>query len=712
MKAVFSANAVSASVLPVSYPRLVRIAPNRLALSVLSGCAMLAALASFTGPVTAQDAGAAATPTDVAVDAATPASEASDDAQVDAVEVDSRVWHHATSIDESAPRYPEGFAHFDYVNPDAPAGGLVRLADLGSFDSLNFVPPRGETPLGLGLIYDALMSPSMDELSTDYGLIAEAVTYPDDFSSVTYRIRDDARWHDGVPVTAEDVVFSFSVLVEHNPQQAAYYSHVVDAQITAEREVTFTFDQTGNRELPKIVGQLIILPQHWWTANDANGNARDISRGTLEIPLGSGPYRITDVTPGRSIRYQRVDDYWGDDLNVNVGHYNFATVEYDYYRDGDVAFEAFKADEFDFRIENRARNWATGYDTDAVRDGRILLEEFEEPYRRAGLMVGFVFNSQRPLFENRDVRRAFNYVMDFQELNRSLFFGSYNQYDSYFTGLEALRSSDLPQGAELALLEEIRAEGHDIPDEVFTTAYFNPQNGSPEARRENIRTALDLFEAGGWSVREEVDEEQMGTGFFHRILVAIGLRSDPTRRVMRDAAGNPVSIELLLNGPSQEPAANQLRQSLELVGIELVIRPVDSAQYTNRVRSRDYDMIYTGWVQSTSPGNEQRNYFGSQSADVDGSENHAAITNPAVDALIERIIFAADRDDLEVATRAMDRVLLWNHYVVPGWGQRLARVARWDRFDHPDPLPTYAIGFPTIWWYDDARAATTGEADQ
>jgi microcin C transport system substrate-binding protein len=691
--------------------------PRQLGLSVLGGCALLAALTCFTGIVVAQDAEtpqqtqAPASSDEIAVDAA----QADDDLQeldTDVAEADNRIWRHATTVDEGEPRYPEGFAHFDYVNPDAPSGGLVRLADLGSFDSLNFVPPRGEIPSGLGLIYDTLMSSSMDELSTEYGLIAEAVTYPDDFSSVTYRIREGARWHDGMPVTPEDVVFSFEALVEYNPQRAAYYSHVVSAEVTADREVTFTFDQTGNRELPKIVGQLIVLPEHWWTAEDANGNARDISRGTLETPLGSGPYRIADVTPGRSIRFERVDDYWGDDLNVNVGHYNFDAVEYDYYRDGDVAFEAFKADEFDFRVEVRARNWATGYDTDAVREGRIVMEEFEEPYRSAGLMVGFVFNSQRPLLENRDVRRAFNYVMDFQELNRSLFFGAYNQYDSYFTGLEALRSSDLPEGAELALLEEIRAEGHDIPEEVFTTAYFNPQDGSPEARRENIRTALDLFEEGGWSVREEVDEEQMGTGFFHRLLVAIGLRSDPTRRVMRDASGEPVSVELLLNGASQEPAANQLRQSLELVGIELIIRPVDSAQYTNRLRSRDYDMIYSGWVQSTSPGNEQRTFFGSQSADVDGSQNHAAIENPAVDALIERIIFAEDRQALETATKAMDRVLLWNHYVVPGWGQRVARVARWDRFDHPDPLPTYAVGFPTIWWYDEERAAITGAADQ
>lgn len=621
-------------------------------------------------------------------------------------------WQHFITLNEGAPKYPEGFAHFDYVNPEAPEGGSVRLADLGTFDSLNFVPPRGITPLGLGLVYDTLTVASQDERSTQYGLLAESVRYPDDYSYVTYRLREGARWHDGVPVTPADVVFSFNALVEHNPQQAAYYSHVTSAEISGERDVTFTFDQTGNRELPLIVGQLTVVPAHWWTEPDANGNTRDISRGTLEQPLGSGPYRVGSVIAGRSISYERVEDYWGADLNVNVGQHNFDTISYTFFRDSDVAFEAFKADAFDFRIENRARNWATGYDIDAVEDGRIVLEEFVEPYRSRGLMIGFVMNGQRPVFQDRNIRRAMNYVFDFQALNRGLFFDSYRQYDSYFTGLDELASSGVPQGDELALLEELRSDGIAIPDEVFTTAHFNPANGSSEARRENIRTALDLFEAGGWTVREEVDPEQAGTGFIHRLLVAIGLRSDPTRRVMRDASGAPVSIELLLNGPTQEPAANQLAQSLELVGIELVMRIADSSQYTNRERSRDYDMIYSGWVQSSSPGNEQRDFFGSQSATIEGTRNTAGIADEAVDALIERIIFAEDREALEVATRAMDRVLLWNHYVIPGWGLPAARVARWDRFDRPDTLPTYDIGFPTLWWYDEERAAITGEADQ
>jgi microcin C transport system substrate-binding protein len=645
----------------------------------------------------------------------TPTDPASTDTEITAETAEdpaAGIWRHAVTLGEEPPRYEAGFDQFDYVNPQAPKGGLVRLSDLGTFDTLNIVPARGVTPLGLGLIYDSLTISSQDELSTDYGLLAEAVRYPEDFSSVTYRLREGARWHDGEPITPRDVVFSFNALVEHNPQQAAYYSHVSDVAITGERDITFTFDQAGNRELPLIVGQLTVLPEHWWTDTDADGNQRDIARGTLEVPLGSGPYRIAEVSAGRSITYERVEDYWARDLNVNVGHHNFDTVRYEYYRDSDVAFEAFKADAFDFRVENRARNWATGYDIPAVEDGRIIMEEFEQPYRNRGLMVGFIMNSQRPLFSDRTIRRAMNYVFDFQELNRALFFDSYRQYDSYFTGLDDLASSGLPEGAELALLEDLVTRGIDVPDEVFTTPYFNPRYSSPQERRENLRTALELFEAGGWTVREEVDPEQAGSGFFHRILVALGLRSDPTRQVMRDASGEPVVIELLLNGPTQEPAANQLAQSLELVGIELVVRIADSSQYTNRERAHDYDMIYSGWVQTTSPGNEQRDYFGSASATVEGSRNTAGIQNEAVDALIEEIIFAEDRAALEAAVRAMDRVLLWNSYVIPGWGVPAARVARWDRFGHPDTLPTYAIGFPTIWWYDENRAAITGEADQ
>jgi microcin C transport system substrate-binding protein len=586
-------------------------------------------------------------------------------------------WRHATSLVEEQAKYPPDFKHFDYVNPDAPKGGVVRMSDVGSFDSLNFVPPRGSTPLGLGLIYDTLMVSSMDEVSTEYGLLAEAVKFPADYSSVTYRLRDGARWHDGEPVTADDVVYSFEMLKEHNPQQAYYYQHVVKAEKTGEREVTFTFDEPGNRELPHIVGQLLILPRHYWEGTDATGNKRDITRSTLEPPLGSGPYRVKSVIPGRTIVYERVPDYWGKDLPVNVGSNNFDEIRYEYFRDETVELEAFKADQIDWRQETTARVWATGYDFPAVKDGRVVLEMFEEPYRTAGLMVGFIFNLDRDPFKDPRVRQAFNLAFPYEEINKSLFYGQYVRLSSYFDGIP-LAAEGLPEGRELALLEEVRDQ---VPPEVFTEVYRNPDNSTAAKARNNLRAALELLEAAGWTL-------------------------DGNRLIGAD--GKQMTVEFLMNGPLYEKIALRYQQELAKIGIRLEIRPVDTAQYENRVRSRDFDIMYSGWAQSMSPGNEQIEFFGSASADREGSRNYGAIRNPAVDHLIRKIVTAPDRDELIAATKALDRVLLWNHYLVPGWTLRKARVARWDRYAHPDPLPEYAIGFPTIWWWDAEKAAKVG----
>jgi microcin C transport system substrate-binding protein len=589
-------------------------------------------------------------------------------------------WRHATSLVEEQPKYPADFPHFDYVNPDAPKGGVVRMSDIGTFDSLNFVPPRGSTPLGLGLIYDTLMISSMDEVSTEYGLLADAVKYPDDYSSVTYRLRDGARWHDGQPVTPEDVVFSFDVLKEHNPQQAYYYQHVEKAEKTGDHEVTFTFDEKGNRELPHIVGQLLILPKHYWEGTDAQGKKRDISRGTLEAPLGSGPYRVKSVVPARTVIYERVPDYWGKDLPVNIGSNNFDEIRYEYFRDETVELEAFKADQIDWRQESTARVWATGYDFPAVKDKRVVLDKYEEPYRTAGLMLGFVFNLDRDPFKDPKVRQAFNLAFPYEDINKSLFYGQYVRLASYFDGIP-LAAEGLPKGRELELLEEVRAE---VPPEVFTEVYKNPDNGTPTKARNNLRAALKLLEEAGWKLEDN-------------------------RLIGPD--GKQMTVEFLMNGPLYEKIALRYQQELAKIGIRFEIRPVDTSQYENRVRSRDFDIMYSGWAQSMSPGNEQIEYFGSQSADREGSRNYGGIDNPAVDALIRKILTAPDRDELVAATKALDRVLLWNHYLVPGWTLRAARVARWDRYGHPDPLPEYAIGFPQIWWWDEARAAkATGAA--
>jgi microcin C transport system substrate-binding protein len=590
-------------------------------------------------------------------------------------------WRHAASL-IAEPKYPKDFARFDYVNPDAPKGGVVRLSDDGTFDTLNLVPPRGTLPSGLGLIYDTLMSASLDEDSAEYGLLAEALKYPADYSSVTYRLRENAKWHDGQPVTADDVVWSFQVLTDKengSPQQIDYYRHVTKAEKTGDREVTFTFDQAGNRELPQIVGQLTVLPKHFWEGTDAAGAKRDITKGTLEPPLGSGPYKIKTVVPGRTISYERVPDYWGKDLNVNVGSNNLDEIRYEYFRDDTVAFEAFKGGQIDWRTETSARVWATGYDFPAVKEKKVILEKFEEPYRKSGLMAGFIFNLKRPPFDDPRVRQAFDLAFPFEEINKSIFYSQYVRLKSYFDGIE-LASSGLPEGRELEILETVRDK---VPPQVFTEPYVNPVNDSPGATRKNLRAAAELLKQAGFELKDNK---------------------------LVDKNGKPLNAEFLMNGPIYEKVALRYQGELAKLGIGLTLRTVDPSQYENRYRSRDFDIMYAGWGQSTSPGNEQSEFFGSASAERPGSRNFGGIQNPAVDALIQKVIFAKDRNDLIAATRALDRVLLWNHYLVPGWTLRAQRVARWDRFDHPDPLPQYSVGFPTIWWWDAEKAAKAGSA--
>ncbi|MGU3496430.1 extracellular solute-binding protein [Xanthobacteraceae bacterium A53D] len=573
------------------------------------------------------------------------------------------------------PKYKEGFKHFDYVNPDAPKGGVVRLSQDGTFDSFNFVVPRGTVGAGISLIYDTLTIDSKDEVATGYGLISDGLRYPADYSSVTYRLNPNAKWHDGQPITPDDVIWSFEVLTKNNPGQAFYYRHVTKAEKTGEREVTFTFDQGGNRELPHIVGQLLILPKHWWTANDANGKPRDITQGSLEAPLGSGPYKLKAFVPGRSITYERVKDYWGKDLPVNVGRNNFDEFRYEYYRDEIVELEAFKADQYDFRVESSAKNWATAYDFPAKQQGKVVLETFEN--RASGVMQAFIPNLRREKFQDPRVRRALNYALDFEGMNHTLFFDQYKRIDSFFSGTE-LASSGVPTGAELEILNSVKDK---VPPGLFEAPYTNPGNPDEQSRRGNLRQAADLMKQAGWTVKG---------------------------RQLVNAKGEPFTLEFLLASPAFERVALFYKPALERLGIQVSVRMVDSSQYVNRIRSRDFDMIITGWGQSLSPGNEQRDYWGSEAADREGSRNYAGIKNPAVDALIEKVIYATDRPQLVAATHALDRVLLWNDYVIPAWTLNVTRTARWDRFSHPPVLPQYSYDFPDIWWWDAAKAAKIG----
>jgi microcin C transport system substrate-binding protein len=591
---------------------------------------------------------------------------------------DGLTWRHALSSFGDI-KYPADFKHFDYVNPNAPKGGVARLFELGTYDSFNLVVAgfKGSVASGVGRIYQSLTDQSLDEADTFYGTLAEAATYPDDFSYVIYRLRSIARWHDGKPVTPEDVIFSFEAFKKNSPLFSSYYRHIVKAEKLGERDVKFTFDSPGNRELPNITGQLIILPRHWWEGTDSQGRKRDVTATTLEPPLGSGPYRIKEFVAGRTLVLERVKDYWGKDMPSSIGQDNFDELRYEFFRDDVIGREAFKADQFDWYMERSAKEWSVAYDFAAVHENRVIREKF--PVLSAGRMQGFAFNLRRPLFGDVRLRRAFNYAYDFEEMNRQLSTGEYHRDSSYFDPIPDLMATGLPEGLELEILETVRDK---VPAEVFTTPYKDPVGGNPEAVRNNLREATRLLKDAGFEIRD---------------------------RKLVDPAGQPVSVEILCSDEGNERIALFYKPSLERLGVTVSIRKVDDVQYQNRIRNFDFDITTVVWAQSLSPGNEQRDNFGSPAADRPGSRNLGGIKNPAVDALIERIIFAKNRAELVAAGKAMDRVLLWNFYCVPQFNYGFERYARWDRFSHPEPLPKYGVsGFPSVWWWDAEKAAKIG----
>ncbi len=574
-------------------------------------------------------------------------------------------------------KYKPGFKHFDYVNPNAPKGGLLRLSAVGTYDNLNPFIIKGRAAAGSGLIYDQLLTSSADEPGSQYGLLAEAVSFPKDFSSVTYKLRKQARWHDGKPVTPEDVIFSLGILKKSHPFYAQYYTNVVSAKKTGPHEVTFSFNQKGNRELPLIAGELNILPKHYWEGVDKNGKKRVFSSTTLTPPLGSGPYKIGEVKPGRSITYERVKNYWAEGLPVAIGRNNFDAIRYEYFRDGTITLEAFKGNQFDVRFENSAKNWATAYKIKSVSDGLIIRKIFET--KTVAGMQGFAFNTRRPKFADKRVRQAFGLVFDFDWSNKNLFFGQYTRTNSFFERSE-LASSGLPTGQELAILNDVK-DG--IPPEVFTTVYKNPTHADRRAIRSNLRTARKLLNAAGWKAEKGI------------------LKNTKTGEVM--------NVEFLLVSPDFERVVLPYIKSLKRLGIQANVRTVDVSQYQNRLDSFDFDVIVNSWGQSLSPGNEQRGYWGSISANRKGSRNYIGIKDKAIDKLIDKIIFAKDRAGLVAATRALDRVLLWHHFVVPQWHSKGIRSARWDRFGLPKTQPDYNIGFPDTWWFDEAKAKRIGK---
>lgn len=576
-------------------------------------------------------------------------------------------WRHAIGVLEP-PKLPADFKRLPYVNPDAPKQGELRMAEEGTYDSFNPLADKGNPAAGLGIVFDTLLKQSEDEIGVSYGLLAEALAFPDDRSSVTFRLRAEAKWADGQPVTPEDVVFSFQSAKANSNVMANYYRHVTSAEKTGEREVTFRFDEKNNKELPAIVGDFPILPKHWYEGKDAKGNQRDISKGSLEPPMGSGPYKLASFQAGSTIRYELRDDYWAKNLPIMIGQNNIKTITYTYFADADVEFEAFRAGSVDYRQENSSSRWATRYEFDAVKDGRIKREALRNEFRARGVMQAFVPNLRRDQFKDARVREALNYAYDFEDLNKNLAYGGLQRVDSFFWGTD-LAAKGLPEGKELEILNGLKDK---VPARVFTEPFKNPVGGDANKVRDNLRKAIELFKQAGWELKGN--------------------------RMVNTKTGQQMSIEILLNSPSSERTVLPYVASLKKIGIDARIRTVDSSQYVNRIRSFDYDMIFGVWAQTMNPGNEQAGYWGSASANQTGSRNLAGIADPAVDEIIRLIMSAPTREDQVAAVHALDRVLLANHFVIPMFYSGETRIAYWAKLAHPDPLPEYGIGFPNLWW--------------
>ena len=566
------------------------------------------------------------------------------------------------------PAYKADYKHFDWVNPKAPKGGTVRMWNEGTFDNLNPFTLSGVEAAGLDHAYDTLMVRSSDEISVSYGLIAAWVSHPADHSSVTFGLRPEARFHDGKPITPEDVIFSMEAVKKANVQYAQLYRDVVRGEKSGPNEVTFHFTGPGNSKLPQQVAGLSVLPKHYW-------ESRDLSKTTLDVPVSSGPYRIKDVDRGRSITYERVPDWWAKDLPVSVGQWNFDQIRFEYFRERTTAFEAFKTGDIDYWPENTAKSWATEYDFPAVKRGFVKLDRFS--HKRPTPMQAFALNMRRPQFQDARVRQALNLAFNFEEMNEQLLYSAYFRTSSYFDNSD-FKAKGLPEGRELQLLEEARKAAPDgMPTEVFTKEFKQPVGGNASSHRRNLAEATKLLGEAGYKVS--------GTQ-------------------LRSASGQPLKIEFLLYSPAFDRHVQNYSADLKKLGIETTVRVVDSAQYQQRIRSFDYDAIVHSIAQSPVPGNEQRLYWASEMADREGSLNTMGVKNKAVDLLVEKVVFAKDRTELIAATRALDRVLMASHYVVAQWNYIYDRQATWDKFGRPDKLPSLTPAFDRIWWFDEAKA--------
>jgi microcin C transport system substrate-binding protein len=579
------------------------------------------------------------------------------------------------------PALPPDFPYFPYVDPNAPKGGDVTLASIGSYDSFNPFILRGTATGGMvspwvtlpggsgsgssvGHVWESLLTSSADEMDSGYGHLAQAIELPADKMWVAFELRPEAKFSDGTPVTAEDVAWTYRTLLDQGrPSFRIQMADVKDVEVEGPRRVVFHFKSNENRELPLILGELPVLPEHFFAG-------RDFTKPLTDPPIGSGPYRISNFELGRSVTYERRPDWWAANMPTGKGTNNFDRVRIEYFRDSTVAMEAFKAGQIDLRSENISKTWATAYDFPAVERGLVIKQEFTHHLPTG--MQGWAMNTRRPIFANPLVRQAMAEVYDFEWANKNLFYSSYTRTLSYFSNSD-LASSGIPQGDELKLLEPYRAE---LPAELFSQPFKLPVTDGSGNNREELRKALDLLGQAGWSVKE---------------------------RKLVDANGQPMSFIILLDDPSLERVALPYVQSLQKIGIDVGVRTVDPAQYQHLTDDFDFDMTMMVYPEGDIPGNELRDYFTCAAAKAQGSYNIAGICDPAVDALVEKVITAQDRKTLDTAARALDRVLLWRWFLVPNWDSRTFHIAYWNRFGHPDKPIREGFNFDT-WWVDAAKA--------
>ena len=573
---------------------------------------------------------------------------------------------HAIAM-HGEPKYPDSFQYVDYANPDAPKGGKIILSSTGSYDSFNPFILKGTAAAGIGNLYETLTTGSSDEAFTEYGLIAKTIEWPDDRSWVAFTIREEAVWHDGKKISPEDVIWTFNTLMEKgHPFYKYYYGDVVEVIQENDNKVRFNFKGNTNLELPLIVGQLPVLPKHYWT----NKNFEETS---MDIPIGSGPYKIKNFDAGRTITYELDSDYWGKNIPIKKGTENFGVIQYEYYKDRSIEREAFKSGDIDLFSENTSKDWATSYDTPAVQNGLIKKELIEHQNPQG--MQGFAFNTRKEIFEDKRVREALSYAFDFEWTNKNLFYNAYKRTNSFFENSE-LASSGVPSGGELDLLNDYKEL---LPQKLFQEEYNPPKTDGSGFMRKELQEATKLLQDAGWELQEG--------------------------KLINKKSGSKFEFELLLVSPAFERIVLPFKDNLAKLGIDVSVRTIDSAQYQNRLDGFDFDMIVSTFSQSLSPGNEQRNFWGSDAAKTNGSRNIIGISNEVIDSLIEKVISAKDREDLIMTTRALDRVLLWNHYVIPQWHISAYRTLYWDIFDKPSVRPKYSLGTNT-WWVDVDKAST------